>query len=307
MLTGVTSTDDISIVVHSTGFEVKRYLGSNDACSVASTETIAEDNTTCYMNILNWDGERCGEGAANTISAKSFPDVEIAGCGIGCGPYTPSSAVTNNDCTTALVESGQTCNIVCPVGETAVGSPVSCQAGSYVGDIVCTNADAAWIGDVRNDSTAAVPNANLDQIQTATGPGCGEWTAVGTTCYITCAFGYFSTGLLLVADIPGQGATWVPTPDAACHATTCGTGTAIPVEGVVSMHSGAEQVISGSTFMKVRPLPPSVRSIVLHRQSARWVLTHTRHLSFLFLGHRTLPCKSISLDATLIRAMIVSS
>lgn len=258
VLTGVTSTDDISVVVHSTGFEVKRYPGSNDACSVASVETIDPDNSTCYMNILNWDGETCGAETSNTISAKAFPDVEIAGCGVGCGPYAPTSTVTNNDCTDALVESGQTCNIVCPVGETAVGSPVSCQAGGYVGDIVCTNDNVAWIGDVRNDSTAAIPNANLDQIQTATGPGCGEWTAVDTTCYITCAFGYFSTGTLVVVDFPGEGATWVPSPDAGCHPTTCGTGTAIPVEGVVSMQVGGEQAISGSTFMNVGLPPPFV-------------------------------------------------
>lgn len=251
VLDGVDSTDDITIVVHSTGFEVKRWPGSNDACSVASVETIDEDNTTCYMNILNWDGSTCGTETSNTISAKTFPDVEIAGCGVGCGPYTPSTAVINNDCASASVASGQTCNIQCPPGETAVGSPVSCQAGEYIGDITCTNENVAWIEDVRNDSTNAIPNANLDQIQTVTGPGCGEWTAVGTTCYITCAFGYYSTGNLIVVNVPGQGATWIPTPDAGCHPTTCGTGTAIPVEGSVEMQGGSEVTLSGGTFMNV--------------------------------------------------------
>ena len=197
------------------------------------------------------NGETCGEGQANTISAKQFPDVEIAGCGVGCGPYTPTTTVTNNDCTDANVPSGRTCNIVCPEGQTAVGSPVSCQAGEYIGDIACVNSDAAWIGDVRNDSTAIIPDAELDQILTVTGPGCGEWTAVGTTCYITCAFGYYSTGILTVVNIPGEGATWLPSPDASCQPTTCGTGTAIPTQGVVTMSGGSEVAVSGHTFMNV--------------------------------------------------------
>jgi hypothetical protein len=256
VLTGVTSTDDISIVVHSTGFEVKRWPESNDACSVASVETIDETNSTCYMNILNWDGETCGVETYNTISASVFPDVEISGCGIGCAPYVPAAPVTNNDCSNALVPSGQTCNIVCPAGMTPIGSPVSCQAGQYVGDISCTNDLVAWIEDVRQDTTVIIPDQDLDQIQTVTGPGCGEWTAVGVECFITCAFGYYSTGTVLVQDINGV-ATWFPSPNAACIPTTCGTGTAIPVEGAVTMQVGGEQVVRGNDFLNVSGVSPS--------------------------------------------------
>lgn len=195
VLDGVTSTDDISLVVHSTGFEVKKWPGSNDACSVASVETISPDNASCYMNILNWDGSTCGAETANTISASVFPHVEIGGCGISCPPYVPSSAVTNNDCTAAEVPSGTTCNIQCAENLTPIGSPVSCQAGEYIGDMTCAEDLAAWLPEVRNHSTAVIPDKNLDQIQTAVGPGCGEWTAVGTTCFITCAFGYVALAL----------------------------------------------------------------------------------------------------------------
>ena len=250
VLTGVTSTEDISLVVHSAAFEIRRWSNrAVDACSVASVEQIDADNATCYMNILNWDGTTCGSERKNTITAKAFPDVEIGGCGVGCGPYTPSSIVANNDCTDDLVASGTTCNIVCPDGFTAVGAPVSCQAGSYIGDITCSNALTAWIEDVRNDTTAVTsPDKNLDQIQTVTGPGCGEYTAVGTTCYITCAYGYFSTGTVEVRNVEGV-ATWVPSANAQCVATPCGTGTAIPDEGVVTPSGNAEVQVSGFDFM----------------------------------------------------------
>jgi hypothetical protein len=249
VLEGVSSTEDISLVIHSAAFEIRRWKNQPlDACSVASVDQITSDNSTCYMNILNWDGTTCGTERYNTISSKVFPDVEIAGCGVGCGPYTPPTAVDNNDCTAALVESGKTCNIVCPSGLTAVGAPVSCQAGSYVGGITCTNSLFAWIGDVRDDSTAAIPGANLNQIMTVSGPGCGEYTAVGTTCHITCAFGYFSTGTVEVQDISGV-ATWVPSANAQCVATTCGTGTAIPTQGVVTPNGQSETQVSGYNFM----------------------------------------------------------
>merc|ERR1719261_1619294 len=59
VLTGVTSTDDISLIVHSAAYEIRRWPGPNDACSVASVEQIEPNNATCYMNILNWDGSTC--------------------------------------------------------------------------------------------------------------------------------------------------------------------------------------------------------------------------------------------------------
>lgn len=119
----------------------------------------------------------------------SCPFAQVGGCGVACGPYIPQSTVANNDCTAAEVPSGTTCNIACGVGETLVGRPVSCQAGEYIGNMICTTDPVAWIGDIVDDTTPVIPNQNLDQITTATGPGCGEFTAVGTTCYITCGFG----------------------------------------------------------------------------------------------------------------------
>jgi len=250
VLTDVKSVDDLSILVHSTGFEVKKWPGTNDACSVASVETIDEDNATCYMNILNWDGTTCGVESANTLSTSVHPQVEIPGCGGTCGPYTPPTAVANNDCTAVSIPSGTTCNIECAAQLTAVGSPVSCQAGEYIGSISCLDENAdlfAWEGDVVPNATAEIPNANLDQIETISGDGCGEWTPIGVTCFITCGFGYYSTGTVTAVNVNGV-AGWDPSPDAACVPTQCGFGTAIPEEGVVGLVSGSE-VISSGNFM----------------------------------------------------------
>jgi len=240
VLTGVTSTDDISLIVHSAAYEIRRWPGPNDACSVASVEQIEPNNATCYMNILNWDGSTCGTESFNTIRSKEFPDVAIPGCGVGCDPYSPASVVLNNDCDAAHVPSGTTCNIQCPEGQSAVGSPVSCQAGRYIGDIICSGDPVALLENVRNDTTFLIDDANLDQILTVTGPGCGDRTAVGTTCHITCSYGHYSTGTVVVQIIDGRGATWIPSPNAGCHPTTCGTGTAIPVEGRASIVDGTE-------------------------------------------------------------------
>ena len=253
VLEGVSSTEDISLVVHSAAYEIRRWTNRPvDACSVASVEQVQSDNATCYMNIVNWDGTTCGSERFNTIEANLFPDVEVGGCGVGCGPYTPPTpafTVDNNDCTGSDVASGQTCNIVCAAGYQPIGAPVSCQAGSYIGDTYCIQGLYAWIGDVQSDTQEVIPNANLDQIQTVTGRGCGEYTAVGTTCYITCDYGYFSTGTVEVQDVGGV-AKWVPSPNAQCIPTTCGTGTAIAEAGVVSPSGGGSEVqVSGYNFM----------------------------------------------------------
>ena len=252
VLEGVSSTEDISLVIHSAAFEIRRWKNQPlDACSVASVDQIESDNTTCYMNINNWDGTTCGSERYNTIEANQFPDVEIGGCGVGCGPYTPptpANTVDNNDCSGADVASCQTCNIVCAAGYDAIGSPVSCQAGSYIGDIHCLNGLYAWIGDVQTDATEDNPGKDLDKIETVTGPGCGEYTAVGTTCYITCEYGYFSTGTVHVEDVAGV-ARWIPSDNARCVPTTCGTGTAIAEQGVVTPNGGSETQVSGYNFM----------------------------------------------------------
>lgn len=223
LLDSVDSSQDVRVLVHSASVDLERYPAFNGACDVTSITQIDEDNATCYMNIENWDGVTCGEEIPNTISSSEF--FSIPGCGPACGPFTPSSAVTNNNCTAALVPSGTTCNIECAGGEIAVGSPVSCQAGAYIGDMHCTTLPAAWIQTARDNATAIDPTSGLENIATLTGPGCGPRTLVGTECFITCAFGFYSTGTLTAVDDGGD-LGWVPSPDAACIATSCGTGAA---------------------------------------------------------------------------------
>eukprot|EP00041_Stephanoeca_diplocostata_P013143 m.227360 g.227360 ORF g.227360 m.227360 type:complete len:766 (+) comp19236_c0_seq1:129-2426(+) len=227
VLDQVDSSQDIRVLIHSASFDLKVYPSPavNGACDVTSTTEISPDNDTCYMNIENWDGVICGEEVPNTI--KSTGLFSIPGCGESCGPYTPLTNVTNNACTDAVVPSGTVCDITCDVGEVAVGSAVSCQAGRYIGDLSCTTEPTAWIETVRENCSAVNPGANCDKVVTLTGPGCGEFAEIGTTCFITCGFGYFSTGTVvsvLVDGVPG----WFPSPDAACVATSCGIGPALP-------------------------------------------------------------------------------
>ena len=68
------------------------------------------------------------------------------------------------------------------------------------------------------------------------------------SCLISILRRYYSTGTVTVANIGGE-AKWVPSPDAECHPTTCGTGTAEADEGVVTPSGGSEVQVSGFTFM----------------------------------------------------------
>lgn len=90
-------------------------------------------------------------------------------------------------------------------------------------------------------------------------------------------------------------AVWLPSPDAACVPTTCGSGTAIPTEAEVSLDNGADSIQSGNfmndgSFVISQPGcnfdPASDKIIVIPREAGSTVsiYSNTFCLFFFYCG-----------------------